>query len=94
MIKQLIEMLRKLAITKAIVAALSGPIGWTQLGIGLAVAGATTAGIIGLTGGFGGGGQTHIKIEGGPMLMTDDASMDTFVRKVQESIRRDEGKGR
>lgn len=57
-IKQMITWLRSLAVTQAIVKALSGPAGWATLGIGLAVAGAATAGIVAATGGFGGGGTT------------------------------------
>jgi len=54
MIRQLITWLRTLAITQAIVKSLAGPVGWAQLGIGLGVAAAATAGIVAATGGFGG----------------------------------------
>jgi hypothetical protein len=55
-IRSLITWLRSLAVSQAIVQALMGPVGWARLGIGLAVAGAATAGIVAMTGGFGGGG--------------------------------------
>ena len=57
-IRNLITSLRSLAIAQTLVAALTGPVGWARIGIGLGVAAAATAGIIAATGGFGGGGQT------------------------------------
>jgi hypothetical protein len=48
-IKNLITWLRSLAIVQTVVKALSGPIGWAQLGIGLGLAAAGTAAVYGLT---------------------------------------------
>ena len=53
-IRTLVTSLRTLAIAQALVAALSGPVGWARLGIGLGVAAVATAGIVAATGGFGG----------------------------------------
>ncbi|MCK9599853.1 MAG: hypothetical protein M0R06_12490 [Sphaerochaeta sp.] len=55
-IGKIIAAMRSLAIIQTIVKALSGPVGWAQIGIGLAVAGAATAGIYAMTRGSGGGG--------------------------------------
>ncbi len=51
-IQKLIAALRSMAIAQAIVKALSGPVGWAQLGIGLGVAAVATAGIMAATGAF------------------------------------------
>lgn len=96
MIRNLINWLRTLAITQAIVKALMGPVGWAQLGIGLAVAGAATAGIMAATGGFsgGGGGTTQVNIQGGPLIMENDADMRKFGAAINESQRRETQVGR
>ena len=57
-LKNLIATLRTLAIIQTIVAALTGPVGWAKIGIGLGIAGAATAGIIAATGGGRWGGTT------------------------------------
>jgi len=49
MIRGLITTLRSLAIVQALVAALSGPVGWGKLAIGLGLAAGATAGIIALS---------------------------------------------
>ena len=92
-IRTLITSLRTLAVTQAIVKALSGPVGWAQLGVGLAIAGAATAGIMAMTGGFG-GGTTTVKIEGGPLVMENDAQMRKFAAIINESNRREGKVGR
>jgi len=92
-VKQLITWLRTLAVTQAIVKALSGPVGWAQIGIGLAVAGAATAGIMAMTGGFG-GGTTNVNIQGGPLVMENDAQMRKFAAIISESQRREQKAGR
>jgi len=93
-IKQLITWLRTLAVTQAIVKALSGPVGWAQIGIGLAVAGAATAGIMAMTGGFGGGGATNVNIQGGPLVMSNDSDMRKFGAAISETQRREQRVGR
>jgi len=92
-VKQLITWLRTLAVTQAIVKALSGPVGWAQIGIGLAVAGAATAGIMAMTGGFG-GGSTNVNIQGGPLVMSNDSDMRKFGAAISESQRREQRVGR
>ena len=92
-IRTLIANLRALAITQAIVKALSGPVGWAQLGIGLAIAGAATAGIYAMTGGFG-GGTTTVNIQGGPLVVENDAAMRRFAGTINEARRREEKVGR
>lgn len=49
MIRSLITTLRSLAIVQALVAALSGPVGWGKLAIGLGLAAGATAGIVALS---------------------------------------------
>ncbi len=91
-IRQLITWLRSLAIAQAVVSALSGPVGWARLGIGLAVAGAATAGIVAATGGFGGGGTTvniNTAAFGGR-----EADARQFASKVQRFSREGERTGR
>ena len=56
-IGKIVNAMKSLAIIQTIVKALSGPVGWAQIGIGLAVAGAATAGIYAMTRGSGGGGS-------------------------------------
>ena len=93
-IRALITSLKALAITQAIVKALSGPVGWAQLGIGLAIAGAATAGIYAMTGGFGGGRATTVNIQGGPLIMENDAQMRRFADQITEAQRREAKVGR
>jgi len=93
-VKQLISWLRTLAVTQAIVKALSGPVGWAQIGIGLAVAGAATAGIMAMTGGFSGGGTTNVNIQGGPLIMSNDSDMRKFSAAISEAQRREGKVGR
>lgn len=61
-IRQLITWLRNLSVVQAVVAALSGPVGWGRLAIGLGIAGAATAGIVAMTGGFSRGTTTEVNI--------------------------------
>ena len=49
MIRSMITSLRGLAVVQAIVAALSGPVGWGKLAIGLGLAAGATAGILALS---------------------------------------------
>ena len=91
-IKNLITTLRTLAIAQTIIAALSGPVGWTRIGIGLGIAGVATAGIIAMTGGFGGGGTT-VNIST-PAFMGSDADARKFASKVQRFSREDARLGR
>ena len=93
-IRALITWLRTLAVTQAIVRALSGPAGWAQLGAGLAIAGAATAGIYEMTGGFGGGRTTTVNIQGGPLIMENDAQMRRFASTITEAQRREGRVGR
>jgi len=93
-IRSLITWLRGLAVTQALVKALSGPVGWAQLGVGLAIAGAATAGIYAMTGGFGGPRTTTVNIQGGPLVMENDAQMRKFAATINDAQRRDERVGR
>lgn len=93
-IRQLVTSLRGLAIAQAIVAALSGPVGWARLGIGLGVAAAATAGIIAATGGFGGrGGGTTVNFRT-DAFMGSDADARKFAEKTQRYSRENEAIGR
>jgi len=93
-IRNLITWLRSLAVTQALVKALSGPVGWAQLGVGLAIAGAATAGIYAMTGGFGGGRTTTVNIQGGPLVLENDAAMRRFSDQITDAQRREEKVGR
>ena len=55
---KIINVLRSLAVVQAIVKALTGPVGWAQLGIGLGVAAVATAGIYAMTRSQGGSDTT------------------------------------
>jgi len=93
-IRSLITMLRGLAIAQALVAALAGPAGWVKLGVGLAVAGAAAAGIVGMTGGFGGGrGGSTVNINN-PVLMGDASTAKQLSRMVKQNIDEDTRLGR
>jgi len=92
-IRNLITSLRSLAIVQTIVAALSGPIGWAKIGIGLGIAGAATAGIIAMTGGFGGGRNEAVTIQTSA-FMGSDADARKFAAKVQRFNRENERLGR
>jgi len=92
-LRTLITTLRSLAIMQTIVAALSGPIGWARLGIGLGIAGAATAGIIAMSGGFGRGGGPTVNINT-PAFMGSDADARKFAGKVQRFSRESERLGR
>jgi len=91
-IKSLIATLRTLAIAQTLVAALSGPVGWAKIGIGLGVAAAATAGIVAATGGFGGGGTT-VNVNTAA-FMGRDADARQFAGKVQRFSREGERLGR
>ncbi len=84
-LRGMITSLRSLAIAQAIVAALSGPVGWARIGIGLGVAAAATAGIVAATGGLGGGGQT-VNINTAA-FMGREADARQFGSKVQRFSR-------
>jgi len=91
-VRNLITTLRALAITQTLVAALSGPVGWGKIAIGLGVAAAATAGIVAMTGGFGGGGSTvniNTAAFGGR-----EADARQFGAKVQRFSREGERLGR
>jgi len=91
-IKNLIATLRTLAIAQAIVAALTGPVGWARIGIGLGVAAAATAGIVAATGGLGGGGTTvNISAQA---FMGSESDARKFSEKVQRFSRESERLGR
>lgn len=94
-IKQMITWLRSLAVTQAIVKALSGPVGWAQIGIGMAVAGAATAGIIGMTGGFsgGGGGGTTVNVNA-QAFAGNTSEARKFASKIQRYSREESSIGR
>jgi len=92
-IRQLITWLRSLAVAQAIIQALSGPAGWATLGIGVAVAGAATAGIIAATGGFGNRGGTTVNVNTSA-FMGSDADARKFATKTQRYSRENERLGR
>jgi len=92
-LRGLITTLRGLAIAQAIVAALTGPVGWARIGIGLGVAAAATAGIVGMTGGFSGGGTTNVNINAG-VLMADSTQAKQLARMVKRNIDEDSRMGR
>lgn len=90
-LKNLINTMRSLAIAQTIVAALSGPVGWARIGIGLGVAAAATAGIVAATGGFSGGTTVNVNT---PAFMGSDADARKFSEKVQRFSRQNERIGR
>jgi len=91
-IRQLITWLRNLAVAQTLVAALSGPVGWARIGIGLGVAAAATAGIVAATGGIGGGGTTvNINTQA---FVGNDANARQFASKVQRFTRESDRIGR
>jgi hypothetical protein len=95
-IRQMITWLRSLAIVQTVVKALSGPIGWAQVGIGLGIAAAGTAAIYGMTGGFGGGGrggQTVVNINA-QAFAGNTAEARKFASKVQRYSREETSMGR
>ena len=94
-LKNLITSLKSLAIIQTIVKALMGPVGWAQIGIGLGIAGAATAGIIAMTGGFESRPRTtNINITGGPLIMEDEAGVRRFASEITKAQRSDIAKGR
>ncbi len=56
-IAKMTSALQKFNIAQAIANALSGPLGWAKLAVGIGVAGAAAYGITKMVGGMGGGGQ-------------------------------------
>ena len=108
-LRSLVTMLRSVAVAQAIVAALTGPVGWAKIGIGLAVAGAATAGIVAMTGGFGGGEPASIPVPAAPardrgggttvninagVLMGDSTQAKQLARMVKRNIDEDTRLGR
>ena len=91
-LRGLVTMLRSVAVAQAIVAALTGPVGWARIGIGLGVAAAATAGIVAMTGGFSRGGST-VNINN-PVLMGDAATAKQLSRMVKRNIDEDSRLGR
>jgi predicted aconitase with swiveling domain len=97
MIRSLTTTLRGLAIVQAVVAALSGPIGWGKLAIGLGLAAGATAGIIALTRAGRGGADT-----GGAQVVNFNSQAFTgsqqdarkFSRQMQTISREDTRLGR
>ena len=92
-LRSLVTMLRSVAVAQAIVAALAGPVGWAKIGIGLGVAAAATTGIVGMTGGFSGGGTTNVNINAG-VLMGDSTQAKQLARMVKRNIDEDSRMGR
>jgi len=92
-LRTMITTFRTLAIVQTIVAALSGPVGWARIGIGLGIATAATAGIIAATGGFGGGGGTTVNINT-EAFMGSEADARKFATTVQRFNRGNERIGR
>lgn len=90
-IRSLIATLRTLAIAQTLVAALSGPIGWAKIGIGLGVAAAATVGIVAATGGFGGGTTVNINTAA---FMGRESDARQFAGKVQRFSRESDRLGR
>lgn len=99
-IGKLITWLRNLAVVQTIVKALSGPVGWAQLGIGLGLAAVGTAAVIGLSGGFSnqsagtasrGGTTVNINSQA---FAGNDAEARKFASKVQRYSREEARLGR
>lgn len=90
-IRNLITTLRTLAITQTIVAALTGPVGWARIGIGLGVAAVATAGIVAATGGFQRGTTVNVTTAA---FMGSEADARKFAGKVQRFSRENERIGR
>ncbi len=90
-VRNLIATLRTLAIIQTIVAALSGPVGWARIGIGLGVAAAATAGIVAATGGFQRGTTVNIQTQA---FMGSRSDARQFSDKVQRFSRESERIGR
>lgn len=97
-IGKLITWLRNLAIVQTIVKALSGPAGWVQLGVGLAIAGAATAGVLAMTGGLrgstGGGTTAQVVNINSQAFTGNDAEARKFASKVQRYSREESRLGR
>lgn len=92
-IRNLVTALRTLAVAQTIVAALTGPVGWAKIGIGLGVAAAATAGIVGMTGGFSRGAGTTVNINT-QAFVGNDANARDFASKVQRFSREADRTGR
>ena len=95
-IRNLITWLRSLAIMQTIVKALSGPIGWAQVGIGLGIAAAGTAAIYGMSamargGGTGGGTTVNINSQA---FAGNTAEARKFASKIQRYSREETRLGR
>lgn len=92
-IRQLITWLRNLGVAQAVVAAMSGPVGWGRLAVGLGLAAAGTAAVVGMTGGFSGGGGTTVNINT-QAFVGNDANAREFASKVQRFTRESDRIGR
>lgn len=92
-IKQLITWLRSLAVVQTLVKALSGPVGWGQIGIGLGIAAAATAGIYAATGGFSSTKQTTVNINT-QAFTGSETDARNFASNMQGYIRENERVGR
>jgi len=92
-IKKLIGTLRALAIVQTIVAALTGPVGWARIAIGLGVAAAGAAGIVAMTGGFSRGGGTTVNINTAA-VMGNEQQARSLARQIQTKTREDARLGR
>lgn len=94
-IRTLITWLRSLAIIQTIVKALSGPIGWAQVGIGLGVAAAGTAAIYGMTRNLGGSAQGGTTVNINAQAFAGNTSeARKFAGKIQRYSREETRLGR
>lgn len=87
MLKAMIASLRTMAIVQTLVAALSGPVGWGRIAIGLGIAAAATAGIVALAN-RGGGATTNVSINS-QAFVGNQVEARKFGRDIQ-TIQREE----
>lgn len=92
-IGKIVNALRSLAIVSTVTKALMGPVGWAQIGIGLGVAAAATAGIYALTRGGGGGGGGGVTINTAA-VMGNQQQARQLARDIQRYNREDARLGR
>lgn len=93
-IRQMITWLRNLAVVQSVVAALSGPIGWGKLAIGLGLAAAGTAAVYGMTGGFGGGGRTQVVNVNSQAFAGNEAEARKFGSRINRFGEQEQSIGR
>lgn len=92
MIRGLITTLRSLAIVQTIVAALSGPVGWGKIAIGLGIAAAATAGVVAMAN-RGGGTSTEVNINS-QAFVGNQTEARKFGRDIQTINREERRLGR